>query len=264
MVMLLLSSLLLALPTLGMIAPTTPDNSGVYPAGANCPIAWKTDDSGLWNSFEIQLMTGSNSPMTPLEIVATGLDGTTATGITSFSYPCPQVDVNAAIYFYQFTQPGQSNITWTTRFTIASSSGATVPAPNQPDNITPAPWGVGKLTGASAANVTPGGINGAAGDAPTTNTANGAGAAATSAPTAGTGNGSGAGGAQLTTAAGDGTVPGAQQSSQTSSGTFVPFSPSQSASPSALAKSGALRSTRLGWSDVLAVASAVWLGVWVM
>lgn len=44
----------------------------------------------------------------------------------TFSWTCPQVNPYSDIYFYQFVSPLEtSNPQWTTRFAIASSSGAT-------------------------------------------------------------------------------------------------------------------------------------------
>ena len=68
-----------------------------------------------------------------------------------------QVTPNAAIYFYQFSTPAlPTNLTWTTRFTIASASGATVPSPNQtqPDGQA-IPWGTGSLTNPASASPPP-------------------------------------------------------------------------------------------------------------
>lgn len=68
-----------------------------------------------------------------------------------------QVNPYSAIYFYQFTAPGSPNKTWTTRFTIASPTGETVPPPNanQPGSNAAIPWGVGALADPSTANPPP-------------------------------------------------------------------------------------------------------------
>ncbi|KZO92867.1 hypothetical protein CALVIDRAFT_566976 [Calocera viscosa TUFC12733] len=270
MLALLLLSLLPA--ALGIIVPTTPDSSGVYPSGTNCPIAWTQDTTGVWDSFTIELMTGPNNPMVSLEVVASGLDGTDA-GIASFSYPCPTVDINAPIYFYQFTQPGVSNITWTTRFTIASASGSTVAAPDPADSVTPAPWGTGSLTGASASSATSAGAAGAGAGAGTQTAANGADGAAstpaTSSPAAvgGGSNNGAAGGAAATTAVGNGTPPGAAPAGSTSTGSFVPYSPgeTQSAAGSNTPANSAARAEMvLGWSDWALIAAAGWVGLVIM
>lgn len=86
-----------------------------------------------------------------------------------------QVTPNSAIYFYQFTDPATTNITWTTRFTIADASGNSV----DPENATQPggqaiPWGIGALVDPSKA--TP---------APVGGTANGTSASASVGPTAG-------------------------------------------------------------------------------
>jgi hypothetical protein len=47
-------------------SPNTPSPGAVYNAGAQCPIAWGVDSTGLWKTMNIQLMTGSNLAMVPL------------------------------------------------------------------------------------------------------------------------------------------------------------------------------------------------------
>jgi len=278
----LLALPVLAASALAIITPTTPDSSGVYPAGSNCPIAWTQDPTGVWSSFTIELMTGPNNPMVELEVVASGLDGTTATGISSFSYPCPQVDINAPIYFYQFSQPGVTNLTWTTRFTIASASGATVAAPDPADDVTPAAWGTGQLIGASASGASASGAGSSTtagghtrgtsttaaddGTGATQATDDGA-AGPTTTPNPGGVNSVDAGGnTQFTTAAGDGTVPGAAGASAapSGSGTFVPYSPSQSPAAGNAKSAAAPCVPVLGWSDLLIIGAAVWVGVGMM
>ncbi|KAI0028242.1 hypothetical protein K488DRAFT_89929 [Vararia minispora EC-137] len=146
----------LALSAVGLVragvpVPDTPGPNQTYNAGSNCPIAWSADTTGLWKNMAIELMTGNNWNMEHITTVTT-LDASTT---TSFSWTCPQVTINADIYFYQFTAAGQ-NASWTTRFTIASNTGATVPAPNttQPDGQLIG-WGVGALVDASAATAPP-------------------------------------------------------------------------------------------------------------
>ena len=77
-----------------------------------------------------------------------------------------QVTPPAPIYFYQFTSPGATGTLWTTRFTIADASGASVPAPNatEPDGQ-PIPWGVGALTDPSTAVAAPSYLSGGAASA---------------------------------------------------------------------------------------------------
>lgn len=86
--------------------------------------------------------------------VATGQDGSVD---GKFSYTCPSVTPNSAIYFYQFTAPGAVNTTWTTRFTITTAADAVTPPanPTQPGTDAPIPWGVGALTDPSTAVAAP-------------------------------------------------------------------------------------------------------------
>jgi len=133
------------------VIPVTPAPGAVYDEGSPCPIAWNgdTNSTTLWKNMAIQLMTGDNLNMVFITTVATGQDGTIS---GTFSYPCPQVTPNSAIYFYQFLAPLALNETWigTGRFAIASSTGATTPPTNatQPDG-SPIPWGTGALVNPS-------------------------------------------------------------------------------------------------------------------
>jgi len=144
---------LLSIPLLARadVVPTEPAPGDVFNAGAQCTINWNLDTTGQWKSLGIELMTGDNLGMVHLTTVAT-VDGTTT---SSFSWTCPEVTINGPIYFYQFSSPNQ-NRTWTGRFTIASASGATVPAPNakQPDGED-IPWGAGSLSDPSSATPPP-------------------------------------------------------------------------------------------------------------
>jgi len=137
--------------------PSTPGPGAVYNSGAQCPIAWAADSTGAWKTMNIQLMTGDNLNMIPLTSVAT-VDGTSVSSNT-FSWTCPEVIPNAAIYFYQFTSPAANNTLWTTRFAIASDTGVTTPAPNatQPDGKA-IPWGDGKLANPADAESSPIGV----------------------------------------------------------------------------------------------------------
>ncbi|KAG6824414.1 hypothetical protein H0H92_006941 [Tricholoma furcatifolium] len=128
-----------------------------YPAGdlqttgQTCRIAWQgdTNSTTAWKDMTIELMTGDNYDMVHLTTVATGQDGTVD---GSYSWTCPGVTPNAAIYFYQFRSPHTSNYEWTTRFAIASSSGQVTSPPNstQPDGAQ-IPWGTGALLDPSIA-----------------------------------------------------------------------------------------------------------------
>jgi len=138
--------------------PTAPGPGDVFTEGADCTFAWTPDPTGVWRVMNVELMTGSNFAMIHLDTVAT-LDGTSQ-AVTSFSYPCPAVNPNSAIYFYQFTSPASTNRTWTTRFAIADPSGATTPPSEstQPGTNEPIPWGIGALEDpASARPAPPGG-----------------------------------------------------------------------------------------------------------
>lgn len=127
--------------------PTAPVKN-VYKSGSTCHIQW-LKGSAAWQGMKIELMTGSNANMISLATVATGLDGS-RDGV--FDHVCPEVTLNAPIYFYRFTVKGEEP-NYTTRFTIASSSGQTAPAPNQvqppPDN-SETPWGVGAIKSGSS------------------------------------------------------------------------------------------------------------------
>ncbi|RDB14693.1 hypothetical protein Hypma_016310 [Hypsizygus marmoreus] len=124
---------------------------GIYRSGTTCRIGWAGDttSSTAWKDMTIQLMTGDNFNMVHITTVATGRDGTVD---GSFSWICPEVTPNSAIYFYQFRSPHTPNYQWTTRFTIASSTGQTTPPSEniQPDGAH-IPWGTGALKDPSAA-----------------------------------------------------------------------------------------------------------------
>ncbi|KAH9813319.1 hypothetical protein DFH28DRAFT_930062 [Melampsora americana] len=130
------------------VTPTAPGPGQVFNEGSDCTIQWNLDTTGKWTNFAIDLKTGSNQAMQLVTNVASGLDGTK--GATSHKWKCPAVTPNSAIYFYEFSQAGESP-TWTTRFTIASSSGATTPPTEstQPDGKK-IPWGTGSLANGAA------------------------------------------------------------------------------------------------------------------
>ncbi|EKM59876.1 uncharacterized protein PHACADRAFT_85619 [Phanerochaete carnosa HHB-10118-sp] len=127
------------------VTPTAPGPGQTFNAGSNCTIQWDVDQSETWKNVTIDLMSGSNSNMSFVTNVAWGLDGTDPT-LTPFNWTCPEVDPYAPIYFYQFTNGLTGNVTWTTRFTIASSSAEYFSPTNatQP-NGDPIPWGTGIL-----------------------------------------------------------------------------------------------------------------------
>jgi len=143
-----------ALVALAEVTPLAPGPGDIFQQGGTCTISWNPDATGTWTTLNIELMTGDNFNMVHLTTVAT-VDGTTSPG--AFSYPCPAVTPSAPIYFYQFSTPSApTTTTWTGRFTIADSTGNTVPAPNQkqPDGE-PIPWGTGALTDPSTAKPAP-------------------------------------------------------------------------------------------------------------
>jgi len=155
-----LVTLLAATVVQAAVVPLTP---GPGNEGATCTVSWQGDAASTeWGSMAIQLMTGDNLNMVHLTTITSEMDGTID---GQFDYPCPDVSINSAIYFYQFTSPATPEKTWTTRFTIAGPDGSTVPPENplQSDGE-PIPWGVGALADPSAAvppppNGTPTGSN---------------------------------------------------------------------------------------------------------
>ncbi|EPQ56189.1 hypothetical protein GLOTRDRAFT_137993 [Gloeophyllum trabeum ATCC 11539] len=136
--------------------PNEPGPGSVFNEGSTCHIAWDPDTTGQWKNMAIELMTGDNFNMVHLTTVTT-LDGT-STSTNTYDYPCPSVTPNAAIYFYQFSDPSSPNKTWTTRFAIADANGKTVDPSNasQPGGAA-IPWGTGALTDPSSATPPPSG-----------------------------------------------------------------------------------------------------------
>ncbi|KAI0641984.1 hypothetical protein C8Q79DRAFT_868393, partial [Trametes meyenii] len=129
----------------GGVTPTAPGPNDVFKQGGTCTFSWTPDPSGVWKQTDVELMTGDNFNMVFITTVAS-FDGTDASKGT-FSYPCPEVTPNSAIYFYQFTSPAApTDRFWTTRFTIADAQGNTVPPTNdtQPGGQKIS-WGTGKL-----------------------------------------------------------------------------------------------------------------------
>jgi len=124
--------------------PSVPGPGDVYNEGSNCQIEWAADSSGTWTQMSIQLMTGDNLNMVHLA----DLTIVDATKVTTYTYQCPQVTPNSAIYFYQFQDPSSTQTYWTTRFAIADASGSTTPPTEsaQP-NGDKIPWGTGSIVG---------------------------------------------------------------------------------------------------------------------
>jgi hypothetical protein len=119
-----LSKLMLAVVLASQITnadliPTAPGPGQTFTAGSNCTIIWDVDQSGLWKNVTIgdqssagspfvsflilcyqDLMSGSNTNMSLVTNVISGLDGTN-TSSTPYNWTCPEVDPYSAIYFYQ-------------------------------------------------------------------------------------------------------------------------------------------------------------------
>ncbi|WVQ71360.1 hypothetical protein IAR50_000888 [Cryptococcus sp. DSM 104548] len=126
-----------------IITPTSPDGSTSVKVGDSIEALWTVDSVDDWTNVEIQLMTGSNLAMEALATVATGIDGTSA---SSYTFTAPDVSPYSKIYFLQFTNGGDmSNVTWTTRFTIAGSDGSTTDPTNTTESVQ---WGTGTLLSA--------------------------------------------------------------------------------------------------------------------
>ncbi|TBU45388.1 hypothetical protein BD309DRAFT_718509 [Dichomitus squalens] len=150
-------------PVIPGVVPTAPGPNDVFKEGAQCTFSWTPDPSGQWKQLTVQLMSGDNFNMVPVTTVAT-IDGTDTTK-TTYSYACPDVQPNSAIYFYQFSTPAApKNLTWTTRFTIAAADGSTTPPANdtQPGGQK-IPWGVGALVDQSKVVPPPDYLGGGAG-----------------------------------------------------------------------------------------------------
>ncbi|WRT66854.1 uncharacterized protein IL334_003817 [Kwoniella shivajii] len=127
-----------------IVSPTSPDGSTVVKVGDKINALWTADSTDNWKNVEIQLMTGDNLQMVPLATIATGIDGTST---TSYSFDAPDVSPYSKIYFLQFTNGGDmTNVTWTTRFTIAGADGSTTdPTNSTVYSGTTVQWGTGTL-----------------------------------------------------------------------------------------------------------------------
>ena len=99
------------------LTPTAPGPGQTFTAGKNCTIMWNVDESGSWKNTTIgkissqflrlhsekkfvDLMSGSNTNMSLVRNVVSGLDGTDPS-LTPYNWICPEVDPYSAIYFYQ-------------------------------------------------------------------------------------------------------------------------------------------------------------------
>jgi len=136
------------------VFPTFP-TGGSETTGQTCVIAWTGDPSSptTWQGMAVELMSGPNLNMVHLTTVCTGQDGTKA---GSCNHTCPEVTINAAIYFYQLSSPiaGPNGAVWTTRFAIAAADGNVVPAPDStqpPPGNEAIPWGYGALVNTATA-----------------------------------------------------------------------------------------------------------------
>ncbi|KAF8815428.1 hypothetical protein BYT27DRAFT_7333955 [Phlegmacium glaucopus] len=138
------------------VNPTEPAPGTVFNDGTTCSTAWNgdTNSTTIWKNMAIELMTGDNFNMIHLTTVATNQDGTVS---GRFTYPCPQVTPNSAIYFYQYSSPQTTTRTWTGRFIIATADGQSTPPTNatQPGSNEPIPWGTGSLVDPSQAVAAP-------------------------------------------------------------------------------------------------------------
>jgi len=135
------------------VTPTAPSPGQTFNEGSTCTMQWDVDTTGTWTDMRIDLMTGSNLAMVLVENVATDLDGTT---LSTYSWPCPEVTPNSAIYFYQFSNGDNTTaLFWTTRFGVCSASGVCV-APQHSTQVDSTgatiavPWGTGEVVGAAA------------------------------------------------------------------------------------------------------------------
>jgi len=132
--------------------PIIPGPGDSYKEGSTCLIQWDLDPTGKWTNMTIDLKTGDNFNMVLVEEVTT-ID---ATKEGSYSYPCPDVSPNSAIYFYEFSCDSSTVKYWTTRFTITDQDGKSVPPPQntQPDGSN-VPWGTGTLIAAGNNSTSP-------------------------------------------------------------------------------------------------------------
>ncbi|KAM0787060.1 hypothetical protein ACM66B_006323 [Microbotryomycetes sp. NB124-2] len=164
------------------VTPLGPGPGIVFREGGQCTTSWRRDTTGDWTSFAIDLMSGSNTQMTVVTRVADDMDGTSTS--TTFTFACPEVTPNSAIYFLQFTQDG-ADPQWTTRFTIAASDGSTTRPQytTQPDGSA-VPWGLGALADGTVASTV--GAGGATVSASSTTSARSTSSLATSASSSST------------------------------------------------------------------------------
>jgi len=127
--------------------PIVPGPGDSYKEGGTCLIQWDPDTTGEWTDMLIELKTGDNYNMVPLQAITT-IDGTKQ---TRFTYTCPFVYPNSAIYFYEFSSNSSTTKYWTTRFTITDQEGnSTPPTETTQPNGDKIPWGKGSLINAGS------------------------------------------------------------------------------------------------------------------
>ncbi|VDC05167.1 unnamed protein product [Peniophora sp. CBMAI 1063] len=201
--------------------PNTPD-TGI--TGKTCTITWAEDTTGNWGETAIELMTGDNQAMVHLTTVTTLDSSKTST----YSWTCPEVTINSAIYFYQFSAAGQS-LTWTTRFALAGADGSTVTEPNatQPDGSA-IPWGTGALSDPSTAVAAPSWLS-----STSSNSTTSASAGSSAASTSGSAATEAASSTSAPVSSAAASTPAASSASSTSSGLVKVSSSSTSASSAA-------------------------------
>jgi hypothetical protein len=129
------------------MAPSYPEPGTIWKTGQEYQITWFNDKKSPsiekgWRNFKIDFMTGDNNRQKFLKNVAENLDGRT---VKTFNWTAPEVEPNAAVYFFMFTNE-KGEHAWTTRFGIAGADGKLVKPEHatQPDGAN-IPWGVGKL-----------------------------------------------------------------------------------------------------------------------
>jgi len=137
--------------------PLEPHATSVFNEGTDtCLVQWTPDPTGKWTTMYIELMTGDNFQQVHLKTVAT-VDGTNSAN-SSFTYTCPSVTPNSAIYFYKFSTPADpTDLLFTTRFTIAGANGETTPptASETATDGTIVAYGTGALTDPSQGDQPP-------------------------------------------------------------------------------------------------------------
>ncbi|KAI8991132.1 hypothetical protein BDF20DRAFT_842850 [Mycotypha africana] len=81
------------------VAPTYPSPGAVEKAGQPMEITWTFDGKDPDATYKIDFMTGSNTQQKKLATVATAVKA----NALKYSWTAPEVNPNAAIYFFMFT-----------------------------------------------------------------------------------------------------------------------------------------------------------------